>query len=88
MEGRVLTGSSPSIAHFRGGYNEKWPKTGLFRGLSPLGLADARSQKSGFKPLYREPLVGRTRVRPAQRNPPAFAVFTRTAGQGHFEVQA
>src|SRR2546426_7843600 len=88
MEGRILTGSSPSIAHFREGYNEKWPKTGLFCGVSPFGPAGARSRESGFKPLYGEPLVGRTRVRPAQRDPPAFAVFTRPAGQGHFEVHA
>ena len=88
MEGRVLTGSSLSIAHFRRGYNEKWPKTGPFYGLSPTGPDNARSLKFGFKPLYAEPLVGRTRVRPAQRDPPAFAIFTRTASQGHFDEEA
>src|SRR5205807_2066771 len=45
MEGRNRTGSSHSIAHFAGGYNEKGPKNQHFRELSLSGPRPARTSR-------------------------------------------
>src|SRR5947209_7983665 len=92
----VVTSSSLSIAHFRRGFNEKWPKTRDLRELSVVAQPSVFGVKylNGVKffdtprsvDLGTRSVRRRGNRRTAERHVPAFALVARPSGENRFEV--